>query len=852
MKRFLGALCLIFTLCNAVVVPKFYSSNNHPRISTPRIGPTTEYTLETQLEKRTRDANNVKVTLALVESGYCGNISMGSQQASVLSMFDLGGSQLSALSPTVEFCAGSDDCSSASLDHGSYNPALSNTATDLAESFEVSTTTATLTGTLYEDSVVIGGRTIFEGWTNIRVGIHLSKQHFGFAHKVQGSNSPTIHDMHSYAGVVGLSGCNSAGNDRSNASSLLETLFAQNVIQYPGFSLWMNPMTETGEIIFGAIDTSKYTGALYLFDLVAPETSYSISLLQISSGSTSASNETSQIDMVFDTTTANIVLPQTWQAAMTELLNAEIGQNSTLLVPCTPSERDIEFTFDSGFNISIPLSGLIGSATGENGLCLSLVQFTETDSYVLGTAFLEYVYLVLTTNSSTGAIAQSDFSNATSSNLIQMTAETPLPNAVQYVESSNSTTDSSISTSSTQVSISSSSVTAALLLATTGSVETETLVSTITVGTSSQVITTVITTVLSRDVSATVSTAATTSAVTLGTTTSQNDASSSSSSGPTANALIASTESSGPIVLANSSVPTTSTSSSQTVNALVASVFFYNGTSSASTLSTDPADPSASSNSVSSLTVVTTSGSITTTINLATVTGSVHPSTSAIVEQSSFSVTSSLPSDPTSPGARTTNAFYFQQSTSSSPPSSVGPTPTPTLSLNLDIFIQNSVILTNTQKFVSDVVKAVTVTTTTTVTTTVPCSTDPTIPETLTAKVVQILIVPSPTPYVDPGCGCTKTDIVYIDYENLTKTIVVQSADPAASTTQEADPVCGCVDCYYTVKKTCTVTSTCTATPVQTQSTTLPTFISGSTGPVGYDNRLVIWIICMVLFAWLL
>jgi hypothetical protein len=120
------------------------------------------------------------------------------------------------------------------------------------------------------------------------------------------------------------------------------------------------------------------------------------------------------------------------------------------------------------------------------------------------------------------------------------------------------------------------------------------------------------------------------------------------------------------------------------------------------------------------------------------------------------------------------------------------------------------------------------------VTTTVPCSTNTASIETVTAKMLQILIVPSPIPYVDPECGCSKTNIVYVDAQSITQTIPVQPAGPVLPTQQpeilatEAEPsACDCTECYYTVKKTMTVTATCTAAPVSTSLTLLPTFVGG-------------------------
>jgi len=158
MKTVLAALHFAFTFCNAAALPRFHHDPiKHSRISTHASLNTDEYKLNAEFEKRSLQVDGIKVSLSLVDSGYCGNISIGSQTASILSLFDLNGSQLSALSPTVEYCAGSDQCSSGSPEHGTYDASLSTTATNLSETFELATTSVTFTGTVYEDLVVIGG-----------------------------------------------------------------------------------------------------------------------------------------------------------------------------------------------------------------------------------------------------------------------------------------------------------------------------------------------------------------------------------------------------------------------------------------------------------------------------------------------------------------------------------------------------------------------------------------------------------------------------------------------------------------------------------------------------------------------
>jgi len=178
----------------------------------------------------------------------------------------------------------------------------------------------------------------------------------------------------------------------------------------------MNPLTLIGELLFGAIDPSKYTSSLYPFDLVNPTSWYSIYLSAISSSSKTSDDAFSKIEMVFDTSVSDIVLPQSLNTTLISLFTGQVGSNATLLVQCSLKNETstIDFTVGNGIVISIPIAVFVGEATGTDNMCVSPFSFTEDTKYVFGTSFLKYIYLVLNTEGSQGAVAQASFSNSTS------------------------------------------------------------------------------------------------------------------------------------------------------------------------------------------------------------------------------------------------------------------------------------------------------------------------------------------------------------------------------------------------------------------------------------------------------
>jgi hypothetical protein len=628
-------------------------------------------------------------------------------------------------------------------------------------------------------------------------GLSITKQSFGFTREIRGTHIHASQDRYPYSGIAGLSTCDKGAQGFSGTPSFLESLLSGGHLQSSGFSLWMNPVTLFGEILFGAVDSSKYSGSLYLFDLVDPTSWYSIYLTGISSSGNVSTCHIPKVQMVFDTSVSGIVLPRSVQTSIITLFNGSVDENSILLVPCSTKTNnyDIEFTLAEGIVISIPVSAFVGAPAQADGMCQSTFSFTDETSYVFGTSFLQYVYLVLNTQSSQGAIAQATFTNIESSITI-MTPVDPLPGAIIFISGGSTTSNSAVTSSAANATV---SLTTAVVLATSGSAQvvTETVLTTISGGVISEVVTAAVS-----------STSNATRLTHLDVVVMSPSTSASATS---------------------ASISTNLLATARTLDGDVASAALQTTTS--TTTPTTAPGTDATSTSISR----TNAGLIASTINADVSTSSTN--TVAMPDSNKFTTAvtpgTSMTSTTSGPG-RNTNRFDV-------PVTSAVPTQTQPQGhmswppISIDINIQNIIIFTTTHRYApNNWADVVTVTSTATVVTTVPCSTNTASIQTITAKVLQILIVPSPTPYVDPDCGCSKTDIVYVDEQSLTKTIYVQPATPVLGPTQQANaiptqPACDCTECYYTVKKTKTITATYTAAPASTSITLGPTFIGAGT-----------------------
>jgi hypothetical protein len=153
----LGFLLYCVAICHAAVLPRLFHNDGLHQRSLDFHDAVPPYSFNTEMQRRDIPAGSILVDLQLVDSAYCGNISIGSQDKSIVTLFDLNTSRLSALSSNLQYCADSNQCSSAITISDNYDPSLSSTAVDSSVSFQVSIMTSTLSGVVYEDSVSIGG-----------------------------------------------------------------------------------------------------------------------------------------------------------------------------------------------------------------------------------------------------------------------------------------------------------------------------------------------------------------------------------------------------------------------------------------------------------------------------------------------------------------------------------------------------------------------------------------------------------------------------------------------------------------------------------------------------------------------
>ena len=248
--------------------------------------------------------------------------------------------------------------------------------------------------------------------------------------------------------------------------SFIDQLVLQGIINTKAFSLYLDDLSSsTGNLLFGGIDTEKFTGTLQSLPLI-PSTPngtilyYGVALTAVSvvsSGTTQTYNLTSQasdgstvpeIGVVMDSGSVFTYLPTAAVQSIYKLLGAVQSPLASYIVfvDCSLLTSasgpfptiDFQFTGPTGPIISVPLNEMVFplpdyAEIANHISALGTLPFKDTCMFgllgadeaggatVLGDTFLRSAYLVYDLDSNSIGIAQTVF-NSTSSNVVEFAA----------------------------------------------------------------------------------------------------------------------------------------------------------------------------------------------------------------------------------------------------------------------------------------------------------------------------------------------------------------------------------------------------------------------------------------------
>ncbi|PVH85072.1 acid protease [Cadophora sp. DSE1049] len=386
----IGFLFFAASLCHAkAVLPRPKNVTGPGFISLPVIAVNNT---DGQIRKRQSNTDLFNTDFGTV---YLVHLSLGTPAQPVYLLLDTGSSE-TWVDP---------DCTTASTTHQQsecnsfpkYDPFTSSTALDAGYPFELAYGKGTASGEYLLDTVHVAGATI----TNLQ---------FGWA--------DTTTSM--FAGILATS----YGYELAGYYCLLDEMYVQGIINSRAFSLDLgNVDSAAGSILFGGIDTKKFTGSLEKCPIIAPGSSpdgylrywiYMTSVGITKPGATTSKRYTVappayQQAVFLDSGGTLSQLPANLVAAMLADFTGVIDNgNGLYTVDCAQTTQ--AGTFDFGFGntiIRVPFHEFIWVPAP--GVCVFGAVAVDTSvsvSWVLGDTFLRSCYTVFDQDNDNLLLAQ--------------------------------------------------------------------------------------------------------------------------------------------------------------------------------------------------------------------------------------------------------------------------------------------------------------------------------------------------------------------------------------------------------------------------------------------------------------
>ncbi|KAK2592530.1 hypothetical protein QQS21_009775 [Conoideocrella luteorostrata] len=212
---------------------------------------------------------------------------------------------------------------------------------------------------------------------------------------------------------------------------------ADGMIPSTAFSLWLNDVdANTGNILFGGVDTSKFEGSLVSVPIQKVNNAYSqffVTMTGLKVGSTTAASDTA-LGVLLDTGSSLTYLPNNITTKIYSLVNAVYQDaEGAAFIPCSMRNKNtsLTFQFSSPASITVSLAEMIldlrdltgKKVTFDNNVeaCLFGIAPAGDSTSVLGDTFLRSAYVVYDMDNNEISLANAK-TNVTTSNVIEITS----------------------------------------------------------------------------------------------------------------------------------------------------------------------------------------------------------------------------------------------------------------------------------------------------------------------------------------------------------------------------------------------------------------------------------------------
>lgn len=342
------------------------------------------------------------------------NVSIGTPAQDLRLHIDTGSSDLWVNTPSSTLCeSNGDPCDLA----GAYSPNKSSTYHYLNSNFNIT----------YVDGSGSAGDYVTD--TVRFASVSLTDQQFGIGY------SST-----SYEGILGIGyplnevAIQTTGHTYPNVPAKLVN---QGTINTNAYSLWLNDLdASTGSILFGGVNSAKYTGSLQTLPIVPEYGQYAefvIALTGVGADGNSGSIASDiAVPALLDSGSSLMYLPNDIASAIFDAVGAQYdASQGAAFVDCdlANANNTIDLTFSSP-TIRVPLNELVLTAgvSGGKPVCILGVAPAEGTTPVLGDTFLRSAYVVYDIANNEISLAQTDF-NSTEDNVMEITKASGVPDA---------------------------------------------------------------------------------------------------------------------------------------------------------------------------------------------------------------------------------------------------------------------------------------------------------------------------------------------------------------------------------------------------------------------------------------
>ncbi|TKA77057.1 hypothetical protein B0A55_04407 [Friedmanniomyces simplex] len=369
-----------------------------------------------QARIRKRQSKTVQESLANEETLYFMNATVGTPAQDLRLHIDTGSSDLWVNVATSQLCSSQGSPCSAS---GTYAPNSSSTYQYLNGEFNITYVDGSgSAGDYVSDTVEFGGVTL----KNQQLGIGYTST--------------------SGEGIIGIGyPINEVATQYNGGSPYPNVplhLMQNGDINSNAYSLWLNDLeASTGSILFGGVNTDKFTGELQTLPIIKEQGYYAEFIIALTAvganGTTGSLANNIATPALLDSGSSLMYLPDNIVQTIYNDVGAQYDSSQgAAFVDCSLANSDatIDFTFSSP-TIRVAMKELVivaGVDAHNNPLCIIGISPADGSTPVLGDTFIRSAYIVYDMSNNEISIAQTNF-NSTSDNIVEITNSTGVPSA---------------------------------------------------------------------------------------------------------------------------------------------------------------------------------------------------------------------------------------------------------------------------------------------------------------------------------------------------------------------------------------------------------------------------------------